>query len=169
MHAATLSNGTQVAIRPIRPDDGERLKAAYLALSPQSKYQRFLAPKPHLTETDTRYLVDVDGVDHVALVATAIEDPGAILGVARFVRLPEDPEAAEFAIVVGDPYQGQGLGGELLERLADEAVAHDIRRFRATMLAENIAVHRLVARLAGRLAHERHLGVVDELEVDLAA
>jgi RimJ/RimL family protein N-acetyltransferase len=164
-----LRNGRQVVIRPIRPDDSERLKAAYLALSPKSKYQRFLAPKPHLTETDTRYLVEVDGVNHVALIATAADDPGTIIGVARFVRLPEDPDAAEFAIVVGDPYQNQGLGTALLERLAEEATARGITRFRATTLAENVAVHKLLRRLAGEFAHERHHGVVDELEVELAA
>lgn len=169
MEVVTLRNGKSVEIRPIRPDDGERLKAAYRALSPKSKYQRFLAAKPNLTETDTHYLVEVDGCDHVALVATSIENPDWIIGVARFVRLVEDPEVAEFAIVVGDPFQGQGLGTELLEQLADAAVARGIRRFTATTLAENVPVHRLLRRLAGRLAHERHLGVVDELEVDLAA
>jgi RimJ/RimL family protein N-acetyltransferase len=169
MEAITLRSGRKVAIRHIRADDGERLKAAFLALSPRSKYQRFLAAKPKLTETDTRYLVEVDGVDHVALVATTAEDPDWIIGVARFVRLAEDPESAEFAIVVGDPYQGQGLGTELLEHLADEAIARGIQRFRATTLAENVPVHRLLARLAGRFAHQRHNGEIDELEVDLAA
>jgi RimJ/RimL family protein N-acetyltransferase len=169
MDTLTLRSGREVVIRPIRPDDGERLKAGYRALSPKSKYQRFLAPKPYLSETDTRYLVDVDGLNHVALVATTTANPDWIIGVARFVRLPEDQETAEFAIVVGDPYQGDGLGAALLERLANEATARGIRRFRATMLAENVPVHRLLHRLAGPLAHERHLGIVDELEVDLAA
>ncbi len=169
MDAIKLRSGREVAIRPIRPDDGERLKAAYRALSPKSKYQRFLAPKPRLTEMDTQYLVQVDGVDHVALVATSPERPDWIIGVARFVRLPEDPEVAEFAIVIGDPYQREGLGGKLLERLAEEARARGIRRFRATTLAENIPVHRLMQRVPGGLAQERHLGTVDELEVDLAA
>jgi RimJ/RimL family protein N-acetyltransferase len=169
MEAFTLPSGREVVIRPIRPDDGERLKAAYRALSPKSKYQRFLAPKPRLTETDTRYLVEVDGVNHVALIATSTEDPDWIIGVARFVRLHEDRETAEFAIVVGDPYQRDGLGTALLKRLADEAVARGIHRFRATTLAENIPVHRMLSSLAGGRAEERHLGVIDELEVELAA
>ncbi len=169
MDYVTLRSGRQVDIRPIRPDDGERLKAAYHALSPQSKYRRFLAAKPRLTEADTRYLVEIDGSDHVALVATTTDNPDWIIAVARFVRLADDPEAAEFAIVVGDPYQGEGLGTVLLERLADEAVSRGVRRFRATTLAENVPVHRLLQRLAGQLARARHLGPVDELEVDLAA
>jgi GNAT superfamily N-acetyltransferase len=169
MSRVTLRSGREVVIRPIRPDDAERLKAGYRALSPKSRYQRFLAAKPRLTEMDTRYLVDVDGVDHVALVATTASDPDWIIGVTRFVRLPEDAEVAEFAIVVGDPYQCEGLGSALLERLGEEAVQRGIRSFRATTLAENVPVHRLLSRVPGGLANERHMGMVDELEVRLAA
>jgi acetyltransferase len=141
----------------------------YRALSPQSQYQRFLALKPTLSDSELRYLVEVDGANHCALVATTASSPDWIIAVARFVRAADDPQAAEFAIVVGDPYQGEGLGTELLERLADAAMARGIRRFRATALAENVAIHKLVRRLAGRFARERHFGPVDEFEVDLAA
>lgn len=169
MDTFTLPSGREVAIRSIRPDDGERLKAGYRALSPKSKYQRFLAPKPRLTEMDTRYLVDVDGIDHFALVATTVDDPDWIIGVARFIRLDEAPDMAEFAIVVGDPYQGDGMGSELMRRLADAAVGCGVKRLLGTMLADNTAAHKLTRRLAGELAHERHFGPVDELEVELAA
>ncbi len=169
METIKLKSGRRVVIREIRPDDGPRLKLGYRALSPQSQYRRFLGSKPRLTDADVRYLTDVDGRNHFALVATTTTAPDWIIAVARFVRFAEDPEAAEFAIVVGDPYQGEGLGTEMLERLAMAATARGIRRFRATVLAENIAVHKLTRRLAGRLANERHLGFVDEVEVELAA
>ena len=165
----TLNRGREVVIRPIRPDDGPRLKLGYQALSPQSQYRRFLGSKPRLTDADVRYLVDVDGLNHFALVATTAGTPDSIIAVARFVRDADDPEAAEFAIVVGDPYQGDGLGTEMLERLARAATARGIRRFRATMLSDNVAVRKLTRRLAGQAARERHFGSVDELEVDLAA
>jgi RimJ/RimL family protein N-acetyltransferase len=141
----------------------------YRALSPESRYQRFLAPKPALTDSEVRYLVDVDGIDHFALVVMTASSPEWIIAVARFVRASDDLEAAEFAIVVGDPYHGEGLGTELLERLADAAIERRIRRFRATAFADNIAIHKLVRRLAGRLAEERHFGPVDQIEVDLGA
>jgi RimJ/RimL family protein N-acetyltransferase len=156
-------------IRPIQPDDGPRLRTGYRALSAQSQYQRFLASKPRLTDADVRYLVEVDGTNHYALVATTTNSPDWIIAVARFVRAADDPEAADFAIVVGDPYQGQGLGCELVERLADAATARGIRRFRASALADNVAVHKLVRRLARRLPRERHFGSIDEFEIDLAA
>lgn len=166
MDVVTLQNGRQVVIRPIQPDDGPRLKKAYDQLSPQTKYRRFLAVKPQLSEGDVRYLISADGSDHVALVVTPVERPEWIIAVARFVRLADDPSAAELAIVVGDPFQGEGLGTELLERLAEEALARRILRLKATVLADNLPVHRLLRR---GIAHERHLGPIDEVEVDLAA
>src|SRR2546423_14265847 len=99
MEVISLRCGRQVAIRPIRADDGHRLSAAYDRLSPESKYRRFLAPKPHLTSSDTQYLVRVDGRDHVALIAISIEQPELILGVARLPPSPEDPTLADLAVL----------------------------------------------------------------------
>jgi GNAT superfamily N-acetyltransferase len=164
-----LHTGRKVVIRPIEPGDGPALQAAYARLSPLSKYRRFLAPKPHLSNADTRYLVQVDGQDHVALVATPADDPGWILGVGRFVRLPEDPRTAEFAVVVGDQFQREGIATALLLHLSEAASALGITRFRATLLAENGPAHRLVRGLPGHVAAERHSGPVDEIEVELAA
>ena len=169
MDVVRLRSGREVTIRSIRPDDGARLQAAYDRLSPQSKYQRFLSPKPHLTNADVRFLVQIDGVDHVAMVATAVGDPELILGVARFVRLSEDPGTAEFAVVIGDPFQHEGLATELLGRLARAATDRGIARFRATMLAANAGAHGLVRALSGPGAREHHDGPVDEIEFDLAA
>jgi RimJ/RimL family protein N-acetyltransferase len=169
MDTVSLRSGRTVAIRPIRPDDLNRLRAAHDRLSPESKYARFLAAKPHLTLADARYLVEVDGWDHYALVATSLEDPEEILGVARFIRSPHDSRVAEFAIVVGDDIQREGLASELLERLADAALGKGIERFSATMLATNEAVHRLVRRLAGRLPSARHFGHLEEIEFELAS
>src|SRR5438552_2780370 len=138
MDTFTLRSGKDVSIRPIRSDDAQRLQLAYDRLSPQSKYRRFLGAKPHLTSADTNYLVRVDGVNHVALVATADDEPQSILGVVRFVRLPEDPQMAEFAVVAADEYQREGLGRELLARLKHAALERGIARLRATTLAENV-------------------------------
>lgn len=168
MDLVRLRTGREVAVRSIRPDDGPRLQAAYDRLSPESKYRRFLAPKPHLTASDTRYLVQVDGSDHVAIVASPVGDPESLIGVARFVRLPEDPECAEFAVVVGDPYQREGLATELAGRLAQAAIERGIARFRATMLAENVAAQGLVRASFGSVSREQHHGPVHEIEVELA-
>ncbi len=154
-------------IRSIRPDDDESLRAAYERLSPESKYRRFLGLKPSLSPKDTRYLVDVDGRDHVALVAVSATQ--GIVGVARFVRLRDDPGAAEFAIVVGDDIQRTGLGRALLMTLAEQARERGVARFVGSMLAENPAAHRLVESVAAAPPHWHHFGPVDEVEFSLDA
>lgn len=169
MPSFRLRSGTEVMIRPIGPDDGPALRAAYSRLSPESKYRRFLAAKPHLTSADTRYLVEVDGHDHVALVATPTDAPERIIGVARFVRHDQDPELAELAIVVADVFQHEGLGSELLERLASAAVDAGIHRLAGTMLSENRTAHRLVRRVGSGVVREIPRGPIHEIEVSLAA
>jgi RimJ/RimL family protein N-acetyltransferase len=166
----SLTDGRWVAIRPIREDDHDRLRAHHLRLSPESRYRRFLASKPELTDADARYLVEVDGHDHLALVATAIDEPGEpIVGVARYIRIPGEPDAAEYAVVVADDHQRQGLAGELMGRLAVAAAARGISRFRATMLADNVAIRRVTEKLAAGPVRRWTTGMVSEVEIELAA
>jgi RimJ/RimL family protein N-acetyltransferase len=112
----------------------------------------------------------VNGRDHVALVAEYPGDPvRRLIAVARFVRLQDDPEAAEVAIVVADDWQQRGLGSLLSEQLAAEARRTGIRRFTATMSSDNVPAHRLMAKLTRQL-EERHTGGgVSEVVLDLAA
>ena len=163
-----LANGQQVFIRPIRPEDKEQLQEGLKQLSLETVHRRFLAAKPRFSSAELRYLTEIDGFDHVAVVAVLADDPDAFVGVGRFVRLREDPRTAEVAIVVGDSFQGQGLGRALGRRLADEALERGVERFTATLLGENVAAHRLMASIARRL--EAHLsGGHRELVADLAA
>ncbi len=172
MGTHVLHDGRRVTIREIRADDGERLRASHARLSPESRYRRFLAAKPELTTADARYLVEIDGSDHVALVATlppAVDPEEPIVAVARYIRTLGDPDVAEFAIVVGDAYQRQGLGRALTRCLAAAAVSRRIRRFRATMLADNVAIHQLLEALAAGPARRTRTGTISELEIDLPA
>ena len=159
-----------VVIRPIRADDIERLQAAHGRLSPLTRYQRFLTSKPYLSAADAAYLSAVDGRDHYALVATFADGPDAdeaIIAVARFVRSPDDAAAAEFAIVVGDDWQGDGIGRELMGRLVDAAVTRGVHRFQATMLADNIAIQRLAERFAAGPLRRVRTGNTFEVEFEL--
>jgi RimJ/RimL family protein N-acetyltransferase len=163
-----LRNGTRVLIRPIRPDDKALLARGMASLSPRSARLRFLAPKNHLTVAELRYLTEVDHVDHYALVAVLADDPTTMAGVGRWVRDAVHPDRAEVAVVVGDCYQGQGLGTTLGIALADGARALGVGRFTATMLPENVAAQRLFAHISGRLTR-RVEGGNYELVADLAA
>ena len=165
----TLAGGTRVLIRPIEPGDKDRLVNGLRRLSEESIRKRFLASKPRFTAAELRYLTEVDGVNHIALVAVLERDPEQLVAVARCVRLPDRPGTAEMAIVVGDPWQSQGLGRELATRLADAARAAGIRRFAATMLGDNEAARRLMRTFSRRLEEGWVGSGVREVLVELAA
>src|SRR5215217_931804 len=116
-----LPDGTDLLIRPIRPADKALLSAGLTRLSEVSVQRRFLGPKPTFTNAELRYLTEVDGLDHYAIVAVTPSWDGDIVAVGRWVRLASDPLSAEAAIVVCDALQGQGLGKIFALRLADTA------------------------------------------------
>ena len=166
--ALRLNNGTEVTIRPIRPDDKALLAAAVERLSPRSARMRFLAPKTRLTTAEQRYLTEIDFVDHYALVAIQANDPRPLVGVGRWVRDADDHEAAEIALLVSDRFQRQGLGIALGKALRDAARARGIRRFTGVTLTENAAALRLLKHLSSSL-RTRVDGATYELVADLAA
>jgi RimJ/RimL family protein N-acetyltransferase len=165
-----LPDGTPLLIRPIRSDDKRLLSDGLANLSKTSVQRRFLAPKPRFTQAELRYLTEVNGWDHVALVAESPTQPARrLIGVARFVRLQDDPEAAEVAFVVADDFQGRGVATLMAEELAGLARGRGIRRFTATMASDNVPAQRLMEKL-GRHLERHHLGAgVAELSGDLAA
>ena len=133
----TLRDGARVRLRPIAAEDKALLAASFERLSEQSRYRRFLTAKSKLSAAELAYLVDdVDHSDHEAITALDPES-GAMLGIARYVRSKEDPEAAEVAVTVADDWQGRGLGRALLDRLTYRARREGIRRFSALVLGEN--------------------------------
>ena len=158
----------QYRIRPIAPDDKELLARGLSQLSLESIRKRFLAAKPRFTASELRYLTEVDGVNHIALVAVLAEDPDQLVAVARCVRLPDRQDTAEMAVVVGDPFQAQGVGRAITNVLADAAVGAGIRRFAATMAGDNEAARRLMHTFARRLDEGRISGGVREVLVELA-
>jgi RimJ/RimL family protein N-acetyltransferase len=135
-HRITLRSGHRVLVRALRPDDGPGLVEAYEQLSETSRYRRFFTVKPHLSERSLALLTSVDHRDHEALVAV---EPGSgqLVGVARFIRNPREPDQAEVAVTVIDSWQRRGLSTTLLCTLAQRAAQEGIRHFTAEILAEN--------------------------------
>ncbi|HMC40877.1 MAG TPA: GNAT family N-acetyltransferase [Acidimicrobiales bacterium] len=160
---ALLIDGTPVHIRPITPEDDERLVAFHNELSPESLYMRFFSAHPRLQPAEVQRFTHVDGRDRMALVATGHD---RIIGVARFDRLPDAPDAAEVAFVVADDYQGRGLGTLLLEHLSACARSRGITSFQAETLVHNAAMQD-VFRHAGFAVHSSLSGGVVEVRMDI--
>jgi len=154
-------------VRPIGPDDRERLAAAFAALSERSRQRRFLVPKPRLSSAELTYLTEVDHRTHEALVAV---DPATdrIVGVARYASAADATGVADVAVVVADEWQRRGIGTRLLLDLRERAVENGVARLVATTLHENRAA-RVVLRRAGFRTRQMGGGMVDlVLELDAA-
>ena len=130
-----LEDGTPVRFRPIRPDDKQLIREGFQMLSAESRYRRFFRALDHLSEKQLRYLTEVDFLDHYAWIAEIPDGIG--LGVARWIRLVDEPEVAEGAVTVIDPYQNQGIGKALLWLGAKTAIESGIRAIRVSVLSQN--------------------------------
>jgi len=157
-------NGLRICIRPVTPDDRERIVEGLRSMSVETSYRRFFTPKFYPSEEALRYLTQIDGEQHMAIGAvdcTRTGTPG--IGAARYVRLPDEPTVAEAAVVVLDAYQQQGIGSMLIAALSRYAGDHGIDTFRGFVLAENRAFLEYLRCLGTH--HERaHNGV---LQIDV--
>jgi RimJ/RimL family protein N-acetyltransferase len=163
-----LRDGSTVLIRQVQSTDAPLLADGFTRLSAGSRQMRFLTRKKELTPAEVRYFTEVDHHDHEALGALNHAD-GRGVGIARYVRDADDPQAAEIAVTIIDDWQGRGLGTELVAQLSDRARSAGIRRFTALVAADNPAMAGLlravradlVRREPGALRYEITLGPAD--------
>jgi GNAT superfamily N-acetyltransferase len=162
-----LRDGSRVRIRRLRHSDRQRLFLGFRRLTPESRYRRFLAPTPTLSEGTVHYLVEIDHRNHEALIAlNEMRNEG--VGVARYVRDPARPNAAAVAVTVVDDWQGRGLGTLLLEGITMRAREEGVDTFTALMLVENGQMMDLLERLGAVRVVDPAAGTV-EVEVHLPA
>ena len=137
-----LRDGRVAHLRPISADDQELLVEFYEQVSAESKYLRFFAPMPRLSERDVLRFTHVDHRDRVAFVLTVAN---RMIAVGRFDRIPTEESSdksgglveAEVAFLVQDAHQGRGIAQLLLEHLAQAGRERGIDRFVADVLPEN--------------------------------
>lgn len=164
-----LRDGGTARIRPITPADAGRLVEFYEQVSDQSKYFRFFAPYPKLSEKDVRRFTHHDFVNRVAL-AVVVRD--RFIATVRYDRIdaegrPSDSGTdAEVAFLVQDAHQGRGVASALLEHIAAVAQERGIRRFQAEVLPENRKMVKVFTD-AGYTQHRSFADGVVHLEFDL--
>ncbi len=150
MHFArqvTLGDGSEVTLRPIRPEDAEREQAFVRGLSEESRYLRFMRVLDELTPPMLVRFTQVDYDREMAFIALHEADgKKEQIGVARYNMEP-DGETAEFALVVGDEWQSRGLGTALLRILVDYARQRGVRELFGDVLLRNSGMRELGARL----------------------
>ncbi|MFD5418071.1 GNAT family N-acetyltransferase [Streptomyces sp. NPDC127069] len=136
-----LRDGGTARIRPITTEDAGRLVSFYEQVSDESKYYRFFAPYPRLSDRDVHRFTHHDYVDRVGLAATIGDE---FIGTVRYDRIGPDgrpasapADEAEVAFLVQDAHQGRGVASALLEHIGAVARERGIRRFAAEVLPAN--------------------------------
>ena len=150
-----LTDGGVAHLRPIRPSDAEMLREFYDRVSPESKYLRFFAPYPRLSERDIARFTQVDYQDRLALIVTVGDQ---MIAVGRYDRL--ESNEAEVAFLVEDAHQGRGIAQLLLEHLADAARERGISCFVAELLPENRRMAQVFADAGYRISKGIQDGVL---------
>ncbi len=140
-------DGRVYAIRPLRPDDTERMIDFLARLSPETRYRRFHIPIPDPPREEMLRSVG----EHVAIssergVALIALDNDQIVGSARCMRAEPDTPDAEAAVVVRDDFQGRGIGKHLLLTLVEEARARGIRTLYAYIQPYNTRILKMLQR-----------------------
>jgi acetyltransferase len=150
LHLATKyqsNDGKIIHIRPIRPDDAELEQAFVQSLSADSRYLRFMNTIRELSPAQLTRMTQIDYDREMAFIALTEHEGEMIeIGVARYAINP-DGESCEFAIVVGDNWQGRGLARRLMGVLIDAARARGLKYMNGDFLAENTRMIKFVSTL----------------------
>jgi acetyltransferase len=146
-----LPSGNDVVIRPIRPEDAELTQGFVKSLSEESKYFRFMDAVSELSTVALARLTQIDYTREMALLAlTEIDDREVELGVARYAINP-DGVSCEFALVVNDQWQKQGIGHKLMAALMDVARGKGLKAMEGEVLKTNRPMLKLVEALGFRI------------------
>ena len=147
-----LADGSNITIRPIRPEDAEIEQAFVRGLSEESRYLRFMFSVQELSQSMLVRFTQIDYSREMALIAVTVEQDKEIeLGVARFSINP-DADSCEFALVVADNMQGKGLGQKLMIALMDAARAKGLKIMEGEVLKTNANMLKLMNRLGYSVA-----------------
>lgn len=142
-----LRDGRCVTFRPAVPGDREELRREFERLPGDSRYSRFMGAVS-MSDPLLDYLTRVDQRQHVA-IGVVLDGQG--VGIGRFIRDGVDAPTAEFAVTVVPAVRGLHIGAMLLEELRRAAAFRGIRELRADVLATNVPMRALLARVGARL------------------
>jgi GNAT superfamily N-acetyltransferase len=153
---AVLKDGTALTIRPARPDDGPRIARAFAGLERDSVYTRFFSFRGAPSDAELARLLSADFVRRALFVATvAAAGDEIVVATGRYDCPDASGDTAEVAFAVEEDYQGKGIAGRLLARVAQAARANGIARLEAMVLGSNASMLRVFERTGWPMTRRR--------------
>ena len=139
-----LKDGLEVLLRPIKPEDEDMMLELFNTFSERTIRFRFFIPLRVMSKEDIKRYCNIDYRNEMAIVAEIKENGRKrLIGVARLIRDEDDKDKAEFAVVVGDPWQNRGLGRKLTEYIIRVAKDMGIKELYSRVMKDNIVSLRL--------------------------
>ena len=149
-----LNDGTDIMIRPIRPEDAEIEQQFIRSLSNEARYFRFMSSLHELSQEMLVRFTQIDYHNEMALIAVRPKSDGEEeIGVCRYVTNP-DRKSCEFAIVVSDKWQHRGIAHHLMLRLIEVARDRGIERMDGEVLSNNHKMLELVKGLGFKVRND---------------
>ncbi|MEW8331478.1 MAG: bifunctional acetate--CoA ligase family protein/GNAT family N-acetyltransferase [Candidatus Thiodiazotropha sp.] len=162
-----LPNGTNIVIRPIRPEDADLEQNFTRQLSDEAKYFRFMSSIQELTPEMLTRFTQIDYHNEMALIAVTEEGDHEIeLGVARYVTNP-DRKSCEFALVVSDQWQRQGIGHKLMHQLMEVARDRGLEKMEGEVLSNNFKMLDLMKSLYFHITTSPDDNSIKQVGIDL--
>jgi acetyltransferase len=162
-----LNDGTDIVMRPIRPEDAEMEAEFVRNLSSEAKYFRFMNALQELSQEMLVRLTQIDYYNEMALIAVRPHSAGEEqIGVARYTT-NLDQKSCEFALVVADAWQGHGIGHQMMQKLMEIARDRGLERMDGQVLSSNSRMLNLMKSLGFRIAHDPEDSAVKRVEIGL--
>ncbi|MBT3031906.1 MAG: bifunctional acetate--CoA ligase family protein/GNAT family N-acetyltransferase [Candidatus Thiodiazotropha sp. (ex Lucina pensylvanica)] len=167
VNTTQLPNGTNIVIRPIRPEDADLEQTFTRQLSDEAKYFRFMSSIQELTPEMLTRFTQIDYHNEMALIAVTEDGNHEIeLGVARYVINP-DKKSCEFALVVSDQWQRQGIGHKLMHQLMEVARDRGLEKMEGEVLSNNFKMLDLMKSLYFHISTSPDDNSIKQVVIDL--
>ncbi len=162
-----LNDGTDIVIRPIRPEDADMEAKFVRELSKQAKYFRFMNSLQELSQDMLVRFTQIDYHNEMALIAVKSDGTGdEQIGVARYTT-NVDKTSCEFALAVSDKWQGRGIAHHLMQDLMEVARDRHLEKMQGQVLSENTKMLELVASLSFQIRNEPEDPAIKQVEARL--
>lgn len=164
-----LRSGKRVCLRPLRPDDDQRIQQGIAELSDRSRYLRFFSGFKEVPPSVVERLADIDGSDHIAWGMVDLDEHNARgFAAAHAIRDDSDENSGEFAIAVLDDYHGQGVARSLMTAIFHNCIVEHMETLTVEILNENFKAKKLLRSVGAKMVDIEGGITTHELPVEMA-